>query len=397
MRTVKEILSSIAPLISFSEISTSYLHKNRSWLANKINENVINNVHYHLNREEVDKLSEILSDLSKRINETSKQLKEYSLKLKRQEGSFYTMNNPFKNTLFKEWYKLIEQPTSVVEPFAGSCNIPVLLKEIGIKPKWKCYDITPVHNKDYHVIKRDCLINMPDGKVIITNPPYLAKNSAMKNGLNYPNTPYQDLYLYCLELMLRKARYVAAIIPESFITSNLFHDRLFGVISLKDNYFVDTQCPVCLAMFVPGKTESFKIYSSDDYVGDYKTIISSTTFTVPTNSIKWKFNAPDGQIGVQCIDGKRDLIRFFPGEIINSNRIVGTSRHYTRIDGLPETIDRDSFISICNSILTEYREKTHDILLTSFRGKRADGNYRRRIDYGTVKAVMNTALTHFHF
>ena len=49
-------------------------------------------------------------------------------------------------------------------------------------------------------------------------------------------------------------------------------------------------------------------------------------------------------------------------------------------------------LKINNIILNEYRDKTHDIFLTSFKGLRKDGVYRRRIDFRTVKCIMNKAI-----
>ena len=393
METPKSILADIAPFISFSEVSSSYLNKSRSWLGNKINETLINGVRYHLNREEVDNLADILENLSIRVSATAKHLKEYSSTLKRQTGVYYTEQNPFNHPLFLDWYSSISQPTIVVEPFAGSCNIPLLLKNIGIEPKWQCYDISPIRDTGYIIVKRDSIANMPKGRIIITNPPYLAKNSAKRRGLDYPDTAYQDVYLYCLEKMLTASKYVAAILPESFITSNLFQERLYGIVSLAGDYFMDTNCPVCLALFVPDRTKTFQIYRSEQYLGDYQSIIQTLSFKTSPYETVWKFNCPSGAIGVQCIDTTRDYIRFLSGEEIAKERILQSSRSYTRIDGLPLGVDRAKFLSLCNSILTDYRGSTHDILLTSFKGKRTDGHYRRRIDFGTIKSIMDTALS----
>ena len=38
------------------------------------------------------------------------------------------------------------------------------------------------------------------------------------------------------------------------------------------------------------------------------------------------------------------------------------------------------------------RYKTGDVLLTSFKGLRADGKYRRRLDFKTAQMVMNLAV-----
>ena len=134
--------------------------------------------------------------------------------------------------------------------------------------KWACFDISPAEENsvpEIDVIKRDTIADFPkDYKIAITNPPYLAKNSATRRGLVYSGEPYDDLYKKSLEVMLNNCDYVAAIIPESFITSKLFHNRLHIVISLACKMFDDTDCPVCLALFNPANETSnddFVIYS----------------------------------------------------------------------------------------------------------------------------------------
>ena len=80
------------------------------------------------------------------------------------------------------------------------------------------------------------------------------------------------------------------------------------------------------------------------------------------------------------------------GENIIPTLIKDTSRSFTRISGLPESIDRNEFISLCNIILEDYRQKTKDVLMTSFKGLRSDGKYRRRLDFRTVRCILNKAL-----
>ena len=392
MDTVKQLLEDVAPFLSFSEISSSYFNKGRSWLFNKINENVINGVKYSFSRAEIDKLSEVLKDLSGRIANTSELLKQYSGNLKRQTGVYYTANNPFKHPLFMEWYNLIPKPTTIIEPFAGTCSIPLFLGEMDLKPQWKCYDIEPIQDAPYKTTKRNCIDNMPNGKAFITNPPYLAKNSAKRRGLQYPYTPYEDIYQYALHMMLTNGKYVAVILPESFITTGLFRERLFGVISLVGDFFNDTNCPVCLAMFTPNGAKEIKMYRGSEYLGDIETLKNRIKFAKPSVNVDWKFNVPQGSIGVKCTDGKNDCITFMDGDRINADSIIVSSRYYTRIGGLPDRINKDTFINYCNSILADYREKTHDVFLTSFKSRRTDGYYRRRIDFGTIKEIMDSAL-----
>ena len=261
---------------------------------------------------------------------------------------------------------------------------------------WKCFDIEPGNNTfpKYKIEQRDTIKDYPQGyKIAITNPPYLSKNSATRRGLIYPNTKYDDVYKLCLEVMLKNTPYVAAIIPETFIVAGIFHNRIHSIISLTCRMFDDTDCPVCLALFVPEneRPESFDIYRMNDYLGTYSELKKGDI--AGDLWIKWKFNDPNGEIGIWCIDKtKTASIYFGYGEKIPSSKIKNTSRSLTRVSGLPAGIDFDTFLDDCNKILEEYREQTKDVFMASFKGLRIDGLYRRRLDFATAGKIMNKAI-----
>jgi len=99
-----------------------------------------------------------------------------------------------------------------------------MLQDEGYNFDFVSYDINP---GSLEVKKRDAIKEFPQGyKLIITNPPYLAKNSAHRKKIDFPTTKYDDLYKLCLEIMLKNCDYVGAIIPASFINADLFLDRL---------------------------------------------------------------------------------------------------------------------------------------------------------------------------
>ncbi|MCQ2570926.1 MAG: hypothetical protein MJ154_01615 [Candidatus Saccharibacteria bacterium] len=262
--------------------------------------------------------------------------------------------------------------------------------------KWDCFDLEPGENvlPDFEIKVEDTINNYPKGyKVAITNPPYLSKNSATRRGLKYPDTDYDDIYKLCLDVMLRNTPYVAAIVPETFLTSRLFHKRLHSVISLTCKMFSDTDCPVCLALFVPEKEapKSFDIYRMNELLGSYSELTANDVRDVL--GIAWKFNDPNGEIGIWCIDNTREESIFFGrGEKISSGDIKNTSRSITRVGGFPEGINIDEFIDACNEILAKYRAGTKDVFMASFKGLRIDGLYRRRLDFATARRIMNLAL-----
>ena len=331
---------------------------------------------------------------------------------KKENGQFFTITNPFFVSIFYKWFELIPKDDRqvILEPFAGSNNIVKLVNELSVggkeEKKFKCFDIDISHENQYpecQIEQRDTIANYPTGyHVAITNPPYLARNSATRNGLNYPDTIYDDLYKLCLDVMLSNTEYVAAIIPESFITSELFLDRLYAAVSLTCKMFDDTDCPVCLALFVPNDVKisiykdpsDFVLYRMDKKIG-LRTAIKKkeNNITKHKEKITWVFNDKEGVVGIQCIDNtKRPTIRFVMGETIDQSKIKVSSRSLTRVSGLPEDIDVNEFIDMCNVVLGEYRTATSDICLTSFKGLRDDTMYRRRLDFKTAKLIMNAAI-----
>ena len=315
---------------------------------------------------------------------------------KRELGQYYTQNNPFTHPLFKEWMSLVDTSETLLEPFAGANNILKLIKESGYDCTWKCYDIAPPNYNVYPEViveQMDTIENFPIGfKTCITNCPYLGKSSARRRHINYP-WEEDDLYKVSLRVMLGNCDYVAAIIPESFITANIHMDRLWGVISLACKMFDDTDCPVCLALFTPNGNNQIKVYSNDNYLGTLKEL-QNCEITGHTSEVKWVFNDKDGNIGVKTVDSQTDAdCKFFYGEKINPDDIKISSRAFSRISGLPKGIDRDAFLKKCNDILSLYREQTKDVMMTSFKGLRKDGKYRRRLDFKTVRSILNKALT----
>lgn len=321
---------------------------------------------------------------------------------KKLSGQFYTISNPFKNNYFFKWYKNINNYYNLsdiefLEPFAGANNIIELIEELNLnKPRgWKCYDINETElNKtpEFSIIKQDTIKNFPKGyKIVITNPPYLAKNKAtILNSTNFDYN-YDDLYLKCLDLMLANTEFIAAIIPESFITSGKYHDRLYCVISLEMKMFNDTEVPVCLALFNKEKTDDFFIVKNNLNVGTYSKL---KEYLINYKSdICWKFNDKNGNIGLYAVDNHyEESIRFVKGEEIE-NEIKDSSRSVTKISGyqFKKEEDLERFIKIANEILKKYRQNTNDIFMTSFKGLRKDFKYRRRLDYKTARNILNKA------
>ncbi len=278
-----------------------------------------------------------------------------------------------------------------------------MLGSAGIKCKgWTFYDIEPGADG---IVKRDTLSDFPQGfDVCITNPPWLARNSATRRGLPFPDeTHYDDLYKYALERCLSHCDWVAAIIPEAFIRCGLFLNRLSDFISLvpqnlnekigesknrnTDYMFNDTEHPVGLAMFTPHKTSDVKLWRNNQPLGTLTELRKH--LPRPSGNRRIVFNDPNGNLGLIAIDDTVSAsIRFCNPEELGDYEVRPHCRSITKI-GVPWQVDIDSL----NTRLAEIRKNTHDVFLTAFKGIRRDGCYRRRLDWALARAIIDTLQT----
>ena len=326
---------------------------------------------------------------------------------KRASGRYYTRGNPFQLEPFQTWAKAsnLEQQT-LLEPFAGAKDIPRLIDAAHLQCReWAFFDIEPGAKG---IVQRDTLADFPKGfNICITNPPWLARNSATRRGLPFPEaTRYDDLYKYALEQCLTHCGWVAAIIPEAFIRSGLFLERLSDFISLvpqkqdKTNYppdkggrggsvmFEDTEHPVGLALFTPDVTSDVRVWRNNQFLGGLNEL--RRHLPQPSSNRSIVFNDPDGNLGLIAIDNTASAsIRFCPAEELKDYPIRVHCRSITKI-GVPWRVDIDRL----NTRLKTIREKTHDVFLTAFKGIRRDGHYRRRLDWALARSIIDVKDRH---
>lgn len=308
--------------------------------------------------------------------------------MKRELGQYFTTYNPFQNIGFLNWaYECDLSKTTILEPFAGSNNLINMLQDMGLCTDFKSFDIEP---KNKFVKRRDTLKNFPKGfKVCITNPPYLAQNSAKRRNLEFPNIIYDDLYKYSLEKCLEYCDYVGAIIPASFFNANIFRERLSHYILLNSKMFDDTEHPVCLALFKK-YSKDVDLYNDNKYLGK----LSDLKKKLPKSNINMdiRFNVPNGNLGLIAIDNTIEpSIKFVNGEEISPERIRVSSRSITRIM-IPTKYKINNIIEKLNYNLNIFRKETYDLFLTPFKGLRKDNYYRRRLDYKLAKKLIEKTL-----
>ena len=324
---------------------------------------------------------------------------------KRASGRYYTRGNPFQLEPFQTWAKAsyLEQQVAL-EPFAGAKDIPQLINAANLRCRdWALFDIKPAAKG---IGQRDTLADFPEEfNVCITNPPWLARNSATRRGLPFPEaTQHDDLYKYALEQCLTHCDWVAAIIPEAFIRSGLFLQRLQDFISLvpqtqgsatKKNktrdisyMFEDTEHPVGLALFAPHGTPDVRIWRNNGFLGGLNELRKH--LPRPSSNRSVVFNDSDGNLGLIAIDNTVSAsIRFCTPAELKDYPIRVNCRSITKI-GVPWRVD----IDLLNTYLKTIREKTHDVFLTAFKGIRRDGRYRRRLDWALARSIIDVQDPH---
>jgi len=311
---------------------------------------------------------------------------------KRHMGRYYTQGNPFTLPAFTEWAAISAiARRAVLEPFAGGNHLVRMLEGLGLCKRSHSFDIAPGAPE---VGRRDCLQNFPEIRdaVVVTNPPWLARNSATRRKLPYPKeSRYDDMYKHCLSLCLQHAGHVAAILPASFLTANLFTNRLHSVTLFSSCLFDDTEHPSCLALFCPVEERPaavvYRMRAKVGCLGELRKHLPS-----PGSSRREiRFNHPAGGLGLHAIDNTiTRSIRFCEGAALAGYAIGFTSRSITRIS-VPVQ-DAAKLAASLNRRLRQFRKKTEDIFLTPFKGLRADGDYRRRLDYGLARAFIEEEI-----
>jgi len=300
---------------------------------------------------------------------------------KRVLGQYFTKYNPFSLLPFQEWVKDINvQDKIILEPFAGENSLIKFLISNGLCSRYTSFDIEP---KAIDVHYRDTLKDFPVGfDVCITNPPWLAKNSATKMRVSFYAEKYDDLYKYSISKCLKNCKNVVVIVPESFIRTGLFLSRLNTFISLTSNAFDDTTHPVGMALFDDKESSEVKIYRDNDFIGLLSEIEAQRPPHVSNKDII--FNEQKGNLGLIALDNcKEASIRFCDPRELQGYEVKKHGRHITIL-----SVPFKPKIKDYNHVIKSFRQSTQDVLMTSYRGIRKDGFYRRRLDWQLAKDII---------
>lgn len=315
---------------------------------------------------------------------------------RRRLGRWDTARAPFDHPAFLEWAARAGLPGKpFVEPFAGSGNLVRALQERGLAGEWAGFDVEP---RGVGIVRQDTLADFPKGfDITVSNPPWLARNSAARRNLPYAGGTSADLYLRALEKALEACGHVAFLVPESFVSSGLLRDRLAAVVSLPDGAFDDTAHPTALALFHPETGAEAALWVGDAKVGRLSDLEAKRPSA--SKDSPWTFNDPKGSVGLLALDPSAGAagaaaIRFVPGEEIPAWAVKSTSRSRTRISSKKGEWAGEglrALLAAANARLAALRAETHDCVLMPFGGTRGDGRWRRRLDWTTARALLDAA------
>ena len=312
-----------------------------------------------------------------------------------QFGQFYTTNSQY---IIGNLIDDLQKDLVVVEPFCGQGDLLIFENEYEI------YDIDP---KLKNCEKRDTLKNPPnyEGKLVVTNPPFLAKNKNKDKTL-YELYNVGDLYKAAIKSILTCSGGIL-IVPLNFFCDedNSFREKFFTRFDLirlnifEETVFDDTTYTIC--------SFSFKLKETETDVD----IIECNFF--PTKEIrKFELKKSSGyRIGsefLDIIDSQKNIgiKRLTFGKVPNSNlylRAIDTGSESGRIaltindtpfygkesDRTFATLIMDKVYTrqqeekICeefNSILEKYRQMYNSMFLTNYRNSSTYARKRISVD-----------------
>lgn len=300
---------------------------------------------------------------------------------------------------------------NVMDPYAGAGDLLFAVDDMDWDNVYG-FDIDPSFGWPVWDSLKD--VYEYDDTIVITNPPYLAKNSAARNNLEsykyFKDNDYEDLYQLAIHRVLARYKKAVFIIPETYYQNGIFTSYLQSHTIIEENPFTDTDCPVCVACFhttndflaIAGN--NYRVYKNDEFLFNKNTLDDILwdfdfhsrgvyAWSIPPYDIT--FNDPYGNLGLRGVDGvgEDDRIRFCrPGELgYDLINIKESSRAITiiNVEGLEIT---DIFIKKANYLLRALRHRTHDVVLSPFKNNNKLGQRRRRLDFKWARKIIEKTM-----
>lgn len=338
---------------------------------------------------------------------------------KSQLGQFFTTNYQY---ILQNLY-IPDNITQIVEPFAGNRD---LLSFIEDKDKYviECYDIDP---KNDFVTERDTLDNPPDydGKFVLTNPPYLARNKSKSKEL-FDKYNVNDLYKCFLKTLIKsKVLGGIIIIPLNFWCSVRVADvclrkeflenfRIIKVNYFEEQVFDDTSYTICSFQFESNASVNdynheinFDIYPSKTTLNitlnkNNNYTIGGEIYNLPVQN-EYNItrliggNTPNTNILAKCIDdninNQIQLKIVEDKDIFYDNTPNKSARTYATLVITPELsmTQQEELVEKFNEYLSSMRNKYHSLFLTNYRESKSIA--RKRITFDLVYKIIGYLLT----
>ncbi|AXK51613.1 Eco57I restriction-modification methylase domain-containing protein [Spiroplasma alleghenense] len=327
---------------------------------------------------------------------------------KNELGQYFTVKNSWiTRPVLSFINKNILSRNLILDPFAGNGDLfDAINSKIPNKEfEYKGFDIDKELSWEINDSLKQIPLNSPDKTFIITNPPYLAKNSCKRNGFNdtykkyFNNSMHVDLYLIALETMIDLKIPGVAIVPETFINSKFSKEFISKIVIIEPNPFADTEVPICIVCFDGSKKQDCVIYKNNDKIGKLSKLLEMNPLAKNINLFDLRFNDIKGRIAIKGVDSTNpnEKIKFLNKSDLNYNlsNIKVSSRAITIINSkkLSNLDDKsiEKMIDCSNSLLNNYREQTRDVLLTPFKGNDKNNSRRRRLDFKIARAIIEIA------
>ena len=136
-------------------------------------------------------------------------------------------------------------------------------------------------------------------------------------------------------------------------------------------------------MFNSHKTKDVKIFRDNIFVGNLSELSKKRPPATSNKDIR--FNIQKGNLGLIALDNcKEASIRFCNPKELKDYTVKKHGRHITILD-VPFNIRINDY----NEVIKDFRIETQDVLMTSYRGIRKDGFYRRRLDWQLARDIIN--------
>ncbi|MGB0377404.1 MAG: hypothetical protein ACPGGE_01185, partial [Poseidonia sp.] len=244
---------------------------------------------------------------------------------KRNLGQYFTRDDAWLRPHIVEHLRSLHvRYNTCLDPFAGDGHLLNVAASLG-------FDVVG-HDVDAAICAangwgepNDSILDVPShaDAFVLTNPPYLAKNSAKRMDApaqsyfrpgavlpltNEHTSTLDDLFKLAIEQTLAQYDDSVWIVPESVVqdVEHLPHwkARLHSLTVLEDNPFTDTEHPVCVLVFSASQANG-ELWKNDTRLGSYQDIwcLHNETRSSPRDATAMQFNSPTGNLGYRAVDG----------------------------------------------------------------------------------------------